>query len=169
MHFAFPAGQAQGLEWASDAELAQVEVLGLGLGLHWERLDVDLSVPGLFAGLFGTKAYVDRQRAARAGSATSADKAAAARRNARRAAGRARRQSGMTTQKKPTRLACIVNALLAVAILPNWLQSINAPLAGGLVPVVRNRVRRFFSITRRANESRDARVQAGGRVLCRRR
>jgi hypothetical protein len=79
--FAFPARQAQGLEWASDAELAQVEVLGLGFGLHWERLDVDLSVPGLLAGLFGTKAYVDRQRAARAGSATSAAKAAAARRN----------------------------------------------------------------------------------------
>jgi hypothetical protein len=79
--FAFPARQAQGLEWASDAELAQVEVLGLGFGLHWERLDVDLSVPGLLAGLFGTKAYMDRQRAAHAGSATSAAKAAAARRN----------------------------------------------------------------------------------------
>jgi hypothetical protein len=79
--FAFPARSAQGLERASDAELAQVEVLGLGLGLHWERLDVDLSVPGLLAGLFGTKAYMDRERAARAGSATSAAKAAAARRN----------------------------------------------------------------------------------------
>jgi hypothetical protein len=79
--FAFPARRAQGLGRASDAELAQVEVLGLGFGLRWERLDVDLSVPGLLAGLFGTKAYMDRQRAARAGSATSAAKAAAARRN----------------------------------------------------------------------------------------
>jgi hypothetical protein len=79
--FAFPARDAQGLEQASDAELAQVEILGLGLGLHWERLDVDLSVPGLLAGLSGTKAYMDRQRAARAGAATSAAKAAAARRN----------------------------------------------------------------------------------------
>ncbi len=61
--------------------MAQIEILGLGLGLHWERLDVDLSVPGLLAGLFGTKAYMDRQRAARAGAATSAAKAAAARRN----------------------------------------------------------------------------------------
>jgi hypothetical protein len=77
--FAFPARKAQGLERASDAELAQIEILGLGL--HWERLDVDLSVPGLLAGLFGTKAYMDRQRAARAGAATSAAKAAAARRN----------------------------------------------------------------------------------------
>jgi len=52
--FAFPARKAQGLERASDAELAQLEILGRGLGLHWERLDVDLSVPGLLAGLFGT-------------------------------------------------------------------------------------------------------------------
>ena len=79
--FAFPARNAQGLERAGDADLAQVEVLGLGLALHWERLDVDLSVPGLLAGLFGTKSYMDRQRASRAGAATSAAKAAAARRN----------------------------------------------------------------------------------------
>ena len=79
--FAFPARRAQGLEEASDDELAEVAILGLGLGLHWERLDVDLSVPGLLAGLFGTKAYMDRERAARAGSATSPAKAAAARRN----------------------------------------------------------------------------------------
>jgi Protein of unknown function (DUF2442) len=79
--FAFPARKAQGLERASDAELAQVEIIGVGLGLHWERHDVDVSVPGLLAGLFGSKAYMDRQRAARAGPATSAAKAVAARRN----------------------------------------------------------------------------------------
>lgn len=79
--FAFPARHAQGLARATDGELAQVEILGAGLGLHWDGLDVDLSVPGLLAGLFGTKAYMDRQRAVRAGSATSAAKAAAARRN----------------------------------------------------------------------------------------
>jgi Protein of unknown function (DUF2442) len=79
--FAFPARKAQGLDRATDTQLAQVEILGLGLGLHWERLDVDLSVPGLLAGLFGTKAYMDRQRAARASAARSPAKAAAARRN----------------------------------------------------------------------------------------
>jgi hypothetical protein len=82
--FAFPARLAQGLEGASHKDLAEVEILGLGLGLHWERLDVDLSVPGLLAGLFGTKAFMDRQRAACAGSATSAAKAAAARRNGKK-------------------------------------------------------------------------------------
>lgn len=82
--FAFPARRAEGLEDASDDELAEVAILGLGLGLHWERIDVDLSVPGLLAGLFGTKAWMDRERAARAGSATSPAKAAAARRNGAR-------------------------------------------------------------------------------------
>jgi hypothetical protein len=91
--FAFPARNAQGLERACDAELAQVEVLGLGLGLHWERLDVDLSVPGLLAGLFGTKAYIDRQRAARAGATSSPAKAAAARRNGAKG-GRPRKSAG---------------------------------------------------------------------------
>jgi len=57
--FAFPARLAQGVEHASDDDLAQVEILGLGLGLRWERLDVDLSVPGPLAGLFGTKAFMD--------------------------------------------------------------------------------------------------------------
>jgi hypothetical protein len=52
--------------------------------LHWEALDADLSIPGLLAGLFGTKAYMDRMRAARAGGATSPLKAEAARRNGRK-------------------------------------------------------------------------------------
>ena len=79
--FAFPARLAQGLQSATDEDLAAVEILGAGYGLHWDKLDVDLSVPGLLAGLFGTKAYMDRLRASRAGSATSSRKAAAARVN----------------------------------------------------------------------------------------
>ena len=78
--FTFPARKVQGLHQASDYVLAAVEVLPLGLGLHPETLDVDASVPGLLAGLFGTRAWMDRQRAAH-GSARSPAKAAAARRN----------------------------------------------------------------------------------------
>jgi len=69
--FAFPVSLAQGLEQANPDALAEVEILGQGYGLHWEKLDVDLSIPGLLAGLFGTKAFMDRQRAARAGASTS--------------------------------------------------------------------------------------------------
>jgi hypothetical protein len=86
--FAFPPHLAQGLEQATDEELAAVEVLGAGYGLHWEALDVDLSVPGLLAGLFGTRAYMARK----AGQATSPAKAAAARANGAKG-GRPRKRS----------------------------------------------------------------------------
>lgn len=60
--FAFPPRIAQGLETATDDELATVEILGAGYGLHWEVLDADLSVAGLLAGRFGTKAFMDRRK-----------------------------------------------------------------------------------------------------------
>jgi hypothetical protein len=75
--FAFPPHLAQGLENATADQLAQVEILGPEYGLHWEALDVDLAVPDLLAGLFGTRSYMAR----RAGRASSPAKAAAARAN----------------------------------------------------------------------------------------
>lgn len=75
--FSFPPRLVQGLERADDDALAEIEILGAGYGLHWEALDVDVSVPGLLAGIFGTRAFM----AAHAGRATSAAKAAAARSN----------------------------------------------------------------------------------------
>jgi len=75
--FAFPAHLAQGLEKATDDELAQVQVLGSGYGLRWELLDVDVSVPALLAGVFGTRRWM----AEIAGRSTSVAKAAAARVN----------------------------------------------------------------------------------------
>jgi hypothetical protein len=75
--FSFPPHLVQDLENATDEDLAAVESLGAGYGLHWEALDVDISVPGLLNGLFGTAAYMAR----RAGAATSPAKAAAARAN----------------------------------------------------------------------------------------
>jgi hypothetical protein len=77
--FAFPPRLGQGLRAATAEQLAEVEIQG-GHGLHWEALDVDLSVPGLLAGLFGTKAFMARH----AGQTTSPAKAAAARANGAR-------------------------------------------------------------------------------------
>lgn len=54
-----------------------VDLLGAGYGLHWEALDLDLSVPELLAELCGARAWV----AGQAGRATSPAKAAAARAN----------------------------------------------------------------------------------------
>ena len=87
--FAFPARRAQGLENATDDELAEVEVLGLGYGLHWERLNEDHAVPALLAGIFGTRTYM----ASLAGRATSPAKAAAARANGAKG-GRPRKAAG---------------------------------------------------------------------------
>lgn len=75
--FSFPARMVQGLEDATADKLATVEILGNGYGLHWECFDVDLSISGLLAGIFGTRRYM----AQRAGQARSAAKAAAARAN----------------------------------------------------------------------------------------
>ncbi len=60
--FAFPARLGQGLRGASAAELAGVEVLPGGAGLRWEALDVDLSVPGLVAGIFGSRPWMAELR-----------------------------------------------------------------------------------------------------------
>jgi len=87
--FSFPAVLAQGLEHATDAQLANIEILGAGYGLRWESLDVDFTVPGLLNGLFGTAAYM----AQRAGAATSQAKAAAARTNGAKG-GRPRKAAG---------------------------------------------------------------------------
>lgn len=78
--FAFPPALAQGLEHARAADLAEIEITPLGTGLHWPRLDADLSVEGLLAGLFGSRAWM-RQHAAHAGRTTSPAKAQAARTN----------------------------------------------------------------------------------------
>jgi hypothetical protein len=43
---------------ARSEDIRAVEVLGQGGGLHWERLDVDLSVPGLVSSIFPGTAWL---------------------------------------------------------------------------------------------------------------
>lgn len=78
--FAFPPRLAQGLDGATAGQLAGVEISGAGFGLHWESLDVDLSILGLLTGSFGTKAWM-QELARHAGQSRSPAKAAAARAN----------------------------------------------------------------------------------------
>jgi hypothetical protein len=47
-----PVKLISALKGASPKNLCGVEVLGRGGGLHWECLDLDLSVPGLLSSLF---------------------------------------------------------------------------------------------------------------------
>ena len=77
---AFPARLAPGLENASPAELAKVEVLPSGDGLSWDLLDVDLSVAGLFENMFGIRGWMSKL-GRRGGRVRSPAKARAAREN----------------------------------------------------------------------------------------
>ncbi|WP_449419315.1 DUF2442 domain-containing protein [Phormidium nigroviride] len=56
--FSFPPNIAQGLAGASPEDLAEVEVTPSGAGLHWEKLDADLSIPSLLAGIYGNKRWM---------------------------------------------------------------------------------------------------------------
>jgi hypothetical protein len=87
--FSFPPRLAEGLETGSASQLAAVEIVSDGYGLHWDALDADLSVPGLLAGILGTRAYMARQ----AGQTPSPAKAAAARANGAKG-GRPRKAAG---------------------------------------------------------------------------
>ena len=53
--FAFPVALVEALRMADDDQIADVEILGQGYGLHWEALDLDLSLTGLMAGHFGSR------------------------------------------------------------------------------------------------------------------
>ena len=79
----FPRRLLQGLENASKEQLADIEVLGPGTGLHWPQLDVDHYLPGLFRGLFGTRQWM-AELGRQGGRQTTPAKATAARANGRR-------------------------------------------------------------------------------------
>ena len=79
--YAFPAQLVQDLQGASHDDLANIQVDGLGFDLHWLALDTDLYVPALVAGIFGTRDWMTKELARRAGQAKSPAKAAAARAN----------------------------------------------------------------------------------------
>lgn len=71
------------LEGASARDVRAVEILGRGGGLHWERLDLDLSVPGLLSSVFAGPEWL-AELGRIGGRKSSAAKAAAARRNGRK-------------------------------------------------------------------------------------
>jgi hypothetical protein len=79
--YAFPAKLVQDLQDAGEEALARVEVDGAGFNLHWPELNVDLYVPALISGVFGTRAWMNRELARVAGQTRSHRKAAAARAN----------------------------------------------------------------------------------------
>lgn len=94
--FIFPVDKAQGLAGASNKDLAAVKILGKGIGLHWEKLDADISIASLVVGIFGSQAWM-RELARRGGAASTPAKTAAARANG--AKGGRPKKSETTTRK----------------------------------------------------------------------
>lgn len=77
-----PREDLQGLQSGTREQLARVEIVGGGTGLHWPELDADLYVPALLRGIYGNKkwmAKIGRQ----GGLATSPAKKRASRANGR--------------------------------------------------------------------------------------
>lgn len=64
--FIIPVDRLQGLQGAADEDLLEVVVLPLGELLEWPSLDWHVSVPAILAGQFGSKAWMERQRAQQA-------------------------------------------------------------------------------------------------------
>ena len=48
----------QGLEHARPADLREIEISPSGLGLHFPRLDVDVWMPGVLEGMFGSRRWM---------------------------------------------------------------------------------------------------------------
>ena len=79
--YAFPAALVEDLQNADASALAEVEVDGVGFNLHWPALEVDLYLPALVSGIFGTRRWITQELARVAGSVRSPAKAAASRAN----------------------------------------------------------------------------------------
>ena len=90
--YVFPSGLVQDLSEGNPEDLTDVEVDGMGFNLHWPKLDVDLYIPALVAGIFGTQNWMRKALARQAGRSTSAAKTAAARLNGRKG-GRPRKRA----------------------------------------------------------------------------
>ncbi|MFE4105781.1 DUF2442 domain-containing protein [Almyronema epifaneia] len=81
--FSFPTRLIQGLDKASKEQLVAIEISPSGQGLHWEELDIDLDIPNLLSGIFGTKSWM-RDLGRKGGKSRSQAKISASRENGKK-------------------------------------------------------------------------------------
>ena len=81
LQLAFSPSLAQDLASADQHKLRDIEISPTGLGLHFPQLDVDLYIPGLLEGLFGSPQWTARNMGKHGGKSCSKAKQAAARTN----------------------------------------------------------------------------------------
>lgn len=84
MQLTFPPYAVQGLDSATEEDLRDIELVDDGLGLRIERLDLDISIPGLLKGLRGSPTWTASHLGRAGGSASTLRKAEAARENGKR-------------------------------------------------------------------------------------
>jgi hypothetical protein len=125
-----PTRNIQGLANASPRDIAEVEVTPLGNALHWERLDVDFSVPGLFAGILGTRVWM-AELGRKGGSSSSEAKASAARENGRKG-GRPAKGKG----QRPAKVKEVINEPIEARLL----EPLGVVFAHDYVQLVQNTV-----------------------------
>lgn len=93
--FGFPPERVQGLEGGSAEQLAEIRISPSGDGLHWDALEVDVSLTGLMADALNLREWAPRFM----GQVRSEAKARAARLNGLKG-GRPRRTSATKKSKK---------------------------------------------------------------------
>lgn len=93
-----PAAQTEGLEGANTKALSDIRISPSGYGIHFPKLDVDLYLPALMEGIFGTKAWM-AERGRKGGQASSKAKKEAARANGK-LGGRPRKSEEPTPREK---------------------------------------------------------------------
>ena len=81
--FSFPPHLAQGLQNANPEQLNDIWLDAAGRSIHWEQLDVDFSLIGLMAGIFGTQTWM-KEIGRRGGQVKSPAKQQAARTNGKK-------------------------------------------------------------------------------------
>jgi len=92
VQIAVPTQRIEGLADAASHDLTDIEVSPAGLGLSWPRLDVDVYVPALLQGVFGSRQWMAAQLGASGGRVRSPAKATASQENGRKG-GRPRKVS----------------------------------------------------------------------------
>ena len=84
IELSIPVQLLEGLSDALPTALAHIEISPTGTGLYWPDLDVDLYVPALLQGLFGTRRWMASLLGQTGGRVRSEAKTRAARANGRK-------------------------------------------------------------------------------------
>ena len=93
LELALAPALVQSLRTAKPVELGEIEVSPTGLGLYFPRLDVDLYLPALLAGVLGSQSWMAGLMGKKGGASKSEAKRNAARRNGK-LGGRPRKVAG---------------------------------------------------------------------------